>query len=166
LSDIDLERDNLHGHLCRLMRAACDDPHAGAQLADLGNQIEGRTDHLYFGFQDHPIAVVSDGQDLVGMETTVLHEAGHWLEGHEIDREYEAAYAYDRANEAATRGPWEQAADRRGLDLLLLDQVRNELKSDPLLIEAGLIADARRYGEFEPGNPGECCQRNHGERAP
>ena len=85
----------------------------------------------------------------------MLHEAGPWLEGHEVLgsdvwRQYLEARNRDRADGTRTRGPFEQAADRRGLERLEDPAVRAVLDVPAERVADLLVADARQYGHFEP----------------
>lgn len=151
----DLRRDRLDTHLSELMRAATGNPGASAQLAEMPPGIEGWIDIVSLGRRESPSASVSDRLDLAGSEVAVLHEAGHWLEGHEVLgsdvwRQYQEARNRDMADGTRTRGAFEQAANRRGLERLQDPAVRAVLEV-PLAQVADLpVADARQYGDLEP----------------
>lgn len=154
MSEEDLRRDTLETHLSELMRTATSDPGASAQLAEMPPGIEGWIDIVTLGQRESPCASVSDRLDLAGAEAAVLHEAGHWLEGHEVLgsdvwRQYQEARNRDRADGTRTRGPFEQAADRRGLERLEDPAVRAVLDVPAERVATLLVADARQYGEFE-----------------
>jgi hypothetical protein len=150
----DLERDEREAHLSELMRAASGDPSATAQLADMPPGLEGMILVTSIGSHESPCALISDRLSPVGAEAAVLHEAGHWLEGHEewgseAWRAYQAARDADVADGTRTRGPFEHAADRRGIERLTDAAVRAVLASPPDDVRADLLADARQYGPFE-----------------
>jgi hypothetical protein len=149
-----LSRDQLESHLSTLMQAACSDPSASALLVELGDGDEGTLQiDMSFG-SEHPIAVISDQLDLANAEATTLHEAGHWLEGHvrglPSDGNYQGAVIADRMNGTATRGNWEQDADRRALALLKEDPTLETIEASTEVIESILVDDALKYGSFSP----------------
>lgn len=144
-----LEHDRLETHLGELMQAACNDPHASAQLEELGEYDEGAIQILYWGGSAHPIASVNQDLELDNAEATTLHEAGHWVLGHEDDPDYVAAVAFDRENNGSTRGPWEQAADRKALELLGDPDIVRLLETEPERIGELLMFDGAKYGDFE-----------------
>jgi hypothetical protein len=148
-----LRRDRLETHLGELMRVACHDPGAGAQLEEMAPGMEGRIEIISMG-REHPIAVISSSLELDGAEAAVMHEAGHWLEGHEILgseewKAYAAAKAFDQANGTRTRGPWEQAADRHAITLLGDKAVQQVLETDPARIAKLTLQDAEQFGPFD-----------------
>jgi len=150
----EVERDARESHLSELMRAATGDPGAAVQLADMPPGLEGMILVTSIGPHESPCALISDRLGPVGAEAAVLHEAGHWLEGHEewgseAWRAYEAARAADLANGTRTRGPFEHAADRRGIERLTDAAVRAVLACPPDDVRADLLADARQYGLFD-----------------
>jgi hypothetical protein len=155
----DLRRDGLQTHLSALMQHATHDQSAAARLAQLDPGQEGYIEVGSLGTHRYPVGVISDVLALDAMETTVLHEAGHWLEGHEefgseARRRYQEAQANDKANGTLTCGPFEQAADRRALIMLDHEDVLKVLESDPARIADLLDEDARRYGPFEASRRG------------
>lgn len=147
-----LRRDEVEAHLATIMIAACRDADAGAQLEDLEEGVEGTIQITGFG-GGHPTALVSERLSPPEMEATTLHEAGHWMQGHLVglpqDGNYQGAVIADLANGTATRGPWEQEADSRALQLLADADVRAALEAAPDELERLLIEDARKYGPFE-----------------
>lgn len=154
MSEEDLRRDRLETHLSELMRTATGDPGAFAQLAEMPPGIEGWIDIVSLGRRESPCASVSGRLDLAGAEAAVLHEAGHWLEGHEVLgsvvwRQYQEVRNRDMADGTRTRGPFEQAADRRGLERLEDPAVCAVIEVPPEQVANLLVADACQYGEFE-----------------
>jgi hypothetical protein len=153
-SDEDLRRDRLESHLSELMRTATGDAGAFAQLEPMEAGIEGRIDVVSLGSHESPCASVSDSLPLDEAEATVLHEAGHWLEGHEnlgseVWRQYLVAREYDALNGTRSRGRFEQAANRRGLELVRDERVLSVLDAPPQRVEELLVRDARQYGDFD-----------------
>lgn len=137
------------------MRAATGDPGASAQLAEMPLGIEGWIDLVSLGRRESPCASVSDRLDLIGAEAAVLHEAGHWLEGHTVLgsaawRQYQEARNRDMADGTWTRVPLERAADRRGLERLEGPAVRAVLSVPAEQVADLLVADARQYDDLEP----------------
>lgn len=117
---------------------------------------EGSITISSIGGHESPIANINASLEMDRAEAAVLHEAGHWLEGHEVfgsaaNREYEAAKTYDDTHDARTRGPFERAADRRALTMLDEDEVRRLLETDPERVADLLVEDAEQYGSFERG---------------
>ncbi len=154
ISGEDLERDRLQTHLTELMRAACADPGAGAQLEALPRGQEGGIEVLSLG-KEHPIARISESLPLDEAETAVVHEAGHWLEGHEEFlsdpwRAYFEARTYDEAHGTRRHGPFEYAADGRAMTLLEDGTLAGVLQTDPARIAELLVEDARRYPPVDP----------------
>ena len=140
-------------HLSELLRAACDDPWSQAHLVDLPPGLEGRTDVVSMGSHDSLAASIGDRLSLAEAEAATLHEAGHWLEGHEVwgsdlRQQYLDARTFDEEHGARTRGPFEQAADRRALALLRDPAVSGMLESAADEVAALLVKDAEQYGPF------------------
>ena len=155
MSEENLRRDKLETHLSELMRAATGDPGAFAQLASMPPGIEGWIDIVSIGWRESPCASVSNRLDLAGAEAAVLHEAGHWLEGHEVLgsaawRKYQEARKRDMADGTRTRGRLERAADRRALEELEGASVRAVLGVPAEQVADLLLADALQYGDLEP----------------
>ena len=156
LSEDELRRDTKRTHLCELVRAACHDEGASAEILDMPQRQEGSISISSIGAHDSPVANINASLEMDRAEAAVLHEAGHWLEGHEVfgseaNRAYEAAKAYDDAHDARTRGPFEQAADRRALTILGEVEVLSLLETDPGRIAGLLVEDAEQYGAFGRG---------------
>lgn len=141
--EIDLERDKLETHLSELMRAACDDPQAAALLT---LQPPGREGHIEI-ISGHPYAMIDQTLTGPAAEAAVLHEAGHWLLGHEQEPqagEYAKAREQDGRTGSRTVGPWERSADRRAQELL------KELSVNSLILDSAAVAsfldeDAGQY---------------------
>jgi hypothetical protein len=117
---------------------------------------EGSITISSIGGHESPVANISASLEMDRAEAAVLHEAGHWLEGHEVfgseaNRAYEAAKAYDDAHDDRTRGPFEQAADRRALSILGEGEVLSLLETDPGRVADLLVEDAEQYAAFERG---------------
>jgi hypothetical protein len=148
-----MRRDERESHLAALMGAACSDPRAGAQLADLADEAEG-TIWIDMSFRGcHPIAEVNEKLSLAEMEATILHEAGHWVLGHikGLPREgnYQGAVLADVANRTTTRGPWEQQANARATKFLGNAGVCAVAQSPSTELQRLLNHDARKYAQLE-----------------
>jgi hypothetical protein len=128
-----------------LARAATGSPRASVILAEMPPTIEG---YIQITNGD-PDLVISRALPPVGKEAAVLHEAGHWREGHEAD----LAEAYAAARARGLDDPefvrLEQNADRHALRLLGEVDVRQALTSDVAAVAAEIKRDAAQYGTFE-----------------
>jgi hypothetical protein len=87
--------------------AAAGFPHSFAQFEDFPGGMDGKTERI----GRHPYVRLARRLLDHEAEATALHEASHWLLGHEDDPHYKAAINKDEA--AGTdlhRTPWERAA--------------------------------------------------------
>lgn len=142
--EIDLARDTLNTHLSGLMRAACDDSQATALLTELSSGHEGYIEIV----SGHPYAMIADTLDRAAAEAAVLHEAGHWLLGHEEEPErskYVAARVVDEATGSRTRGPWERQADLKAIELVNAPHVASLLTGTAAEVAHYLEQDAAQY---------------------
>src|SRR4029077_5655359 len=105
LSEDERRRDAMRTHLCELMRAACHDQGASVEIYEMPPRQEGSIAISSIGRHESPVANINESLDMDRAEAAVLHEAGQWLESHEVfgseaNGAYESAKAYDDAHEA------------------------------------------------------------------